>query len=80
MDSPNADKLNFDVDRKRLLERLALLPSDVICPRIHFVRKRHLLVVIRWKQSHFVYHACERTSGKCTPRKAEYAYFVSALV
>lgn len=56
---PNPDELDVDVDRKRLLELVGLLPANIICTLVHLVCKRDLLVVICREQSDFVKHSRE---------------------
>jgi hypothetical protein len=47
--APNAYEFDVDVNRERLLERVALFPALLIFSGIHFVSEWDLLV-IEWRQ------------------------------
>jgi hypothetical protein len=42
---PYANEFNINVDRESALERVGLLPPDIVCTGVHLVRKRNLLEI-----------------------------------
>lgn len=78
--SPDTDEFDIDVDREHLLERDALLPSELVALCVHLVREWHLLVVTCWEQADFVNHARERARGICASGEPKYADLVTRLV
>ena len=78
--SPNADEVNVDVNRERLLERSTLLPSQFVGARVHLVREPDLLVAARGQQADFVDHASQGPGGVRASREAKDADLVAFFV
>lgn len=78
--SPNTNKINVNIQTKRLLERDALLPARFRVILEHLVRKWHLLLVPCREQAYLVDHPCQCTSGVRAPGEAEDTDFVPGLV
>ena len=49
---PHADKLDLNIHRESLLERIALLPPSFVIATEHLIREGNLLVVPRGDQAH----------------------------
>lgn len=50
-EAPDAEKVNLDLDGKRISECATLFPPHRIVPRVHFVSKWDLLPIVRRKES-----------------------------
>ena len=77
---PDTDEFDVDIHRERSLEQSALLPPQDGGTRVHLVRERDLLVVVRGEQPDLVQHACEGARGVGAARESEETDLVACFV